>query len=212
VIPQTQTRIGDNGNCFAAALASILDERQLPEFGGDDRYWDRVDAYLARRGLKYRRVPLEPKPVGYSTVEGISPRGGLHACVAKDGEFVHDPHPVEDDPRRGLRTPKYYGLLLPLEGGRAVDALRIDTDGSVHHGAKPAQQYKRWATKRNGMDANTPLAKAQEYTRRANELRREARQLWDLASPTRQGWYIKHRLSGKTPEQAIALSRGKRKE
>lgn len=150
MIPHTQTRIGDNGNCFAAALASILDERQLPEFGGDDRYWDRVDAYLARRGLKYRRVPLEPKPVGYSTVEGISPRGGLHACVAKDGEFVHDPHPVEDDPRRGLRTPKYYGLLLPLEGGRAVDALRIDTDGSVHHGAKPAQQYKRWATKRNG--------------------------------------------------------------
>lgn len=154
MIKNVQSRVGDNGNCFAACLAGICDERKLPEFGADDKYWNRVDAYLARRGLQYKRVPLSNKPLGYGTIEGISPRGGLHACVAKDGEMVHDPHPASDDPRRGLVTPKWYGVLLPLPK-EAKDALHIDTDGSVHPDPKPAQQLKRWATKRFNLERIT---------------------------------------------------------
>ena len=119
MIKLTQSRTGEeNGNCFATALASIL-ETKVPEFGIDvpeDQYWRNVDRWLARYGVKYERVPIVKgmEPVGYSTLEGISPRGGLHAVVAFNGKCVHDPHPVADDPRRGLVKPMYYGLLEKL--------------------------------------------------------------------------------------------------
>jgi len=120
VIPKTQTRVGKNGNCFATALASIL-ETKVPEFGlagkeDDAVYWQRVDSWLAKQGLQYKQVPIgDTQPVGFHTIEGVSPRGGMHACVAYNGKLVHDPHPVKDDPRRGLVKPMFYGLLLPLK-------------------------------------------------------------------------------------------------
>ena len=114
----TQSRTGENGNCFATSLASILETR-VPEFGIDvpeDTYWSNVSRWLARFGLKYVRVPIRKglEPVGWGTLEGVSPRGGLHAVVAYNGKMVHDPHPVADDPRRGLVEPRWYGLLEKL--------------------------------------------------------------------------------------------------
>lgn len=41
-----------------------------------------------------------------------------------------------------------------------------------------------------------------------NRLRREARERWALVSPFRQSLYIKARLAGATPEDAISKSRG----
>jgi hypothetical protein len=123
-----QSRVGVDGTCFRACLASILDldEDEVLDFdegtdGDDDAYWENVRGWLAERGLSYRRVPMYSKPVGYSTIEGISPRGGLHACVALDGELLWDPHPIADGTGQGLVEPRYYGLLEPLKG-RAVDA------------------------------------------------------------------------------------------
>jgi hypothetical protein len=136
MIPKEQTRIGKGGNCFATALASIL-ETPIPEFGFSDDYWQRVRAYLAKRGLAYKRVPLSQRPQGYSTIEGISPRGGLHACVAKNGKFVHDPHPVSDDPRRGLAEPQYYGELMPLSNYR--ERLHRALDRAMDGAAAPAK-------------------------------------------------------------------------
>jgi len=116
VIPKTQTRVGEQGNCFATVLSSIL-ETPLPEFGKDvpeNVFWKNADAWLAKQGLRYEQVPVGGiPPVGWSTIEGTSPRGGQHACVAYNGKLVYDPHPVEDDPRRGLVEPRVYGLLLP---------------------------------------------------------------------------------------------------
>lgn len=57
----------------------------------------------------------------------------------------------------------------------------------------------------------TPLQKIQDKTNLANKYRHEAQTLFNLASPTRQGFYIKARLSGKTPEQAIKLASPNRK-
>lgn len=50
--------------------------------------------------------------------------------------------------------------------------------------------------------------KLAEKTRLTNEYRREAREKWALASPFRQSLYIKARFAGKSPEEAIACSRG----
>ena len=120
-----QSRTGEDGTCFRACLASILEvpERRIPDFGAggdDDRWWADVQAWLGQAGLEYVRTPIGgTKPVGWSTIEGISPRGGLHACVAKDGELVHDPHP-QDGTGRGLVEPRYYGVFRKA-GGKAKD-------------------------------------------------------------------------------------------
>ena len=135
MIPVVQSRMGKrNGTCFRAALASILElgEQDVPDFGGDDPdeavYWGRVDSWLAGRGLRYKQVPIikgAAPPLGWHTIEGLSPRGGNHAVVGYNGQFVHDPHPSWDDPRRGLVRPSAWGLLLPLsKTQRAKDALR----------------------------------------------------------------------------------------
>jgi len=117
LIPVYQTRIGKTGNCLAACLASIC-ETSLPEFGlaSDLEYDQRMTAWLAKRGLRYQQVPVDDvNPVGWTTIEGISPRGGLHACVAFNGRLIFDPH-RPDGTGNGLTTVEYYGLLLPLTG------------------------------------------------------------------------------------------------
>jgi len=125
--PIVQTRTGADGNCFSACLASILEIplKRVPDFS-DAYFFEEASAFLAMYGLSYRRVPMYKKPSGYSTIEGISPRGGLHACVAKDGELVWDPHPIEDGTGQGLVEPRYYGLLEPLKT-RARDAVSRET-------------------------------------------------------------------------------------
>jgi hypothetical protein len=124
MIPIVQSRTGEDGTCFRACVASILEvpEGAVPDFGasgGDDAWWRDIQDWLGGAGYSYRRAPVGgARPVGWSTIEGISPRGGMHACVAKDGELVHDPHP-QDGTGRGLVEPRYYGLFEKI--GRAAD-------------------------------------------------------------------------------------------
>lgn len=114
MIPVVQSRTGADGNCLNACIASILELplKAVPELGED--WLGDLNRFLARHGLRYRRVPMYKKPSGWSTIEGVSPRGGLHACVAKDGELAWDPHPIEDGTGQGLVEPRYYGLLEPI--------------------------------------------------------------------------------------------------
>jgi hypothetical protein len=136
MIPVTQSRTGEDGTCFRACVASILEvpEDAVPDFGasgGDGAWWRDIQDWLGGAGYAYRRAPVDgARPVGWSTIEGISPRGGMHACVAKDGELVHDPHP-QDGTGRGLVEPRYYGLFERT--GRAADRddmlqLRANTE------------------------------------------------------------------------------------
>lgn len=135
--PLTQTRIGHpNGNCMAASLASVL-ETPIPEFGVDVPeavFFRNLDRWLAKRGLRYRQVPIdrENPPAGWHLIEGTSPRGGQHAVVGKNGKFVHDPHPVWDDPRRGLAREERWGILEPISRGTARDSV---TSAQAHHEA-----------------------------------------------------------------------------
>jgi GNAT superfamily N-acetyltransferase len=113
--PVTQTRTGDRGNCFASCLASIF-ETPLPEFGltEDEGYDANVDKWLAKRGWQYSQTEdTSTPPIGYHTIEGVSPRGGMHATVGLNGKMVWDPHP-EDGTGHGLVKVVRYGLLTPL--------------------------------------------------------------------------------------------------
>lgn len=111
--PQVQSRVGENGRCFNACLATLLDvpEASVPDFPDDDDYEASIDRFLSRWGLRYVRVPVGVPPVGLHLVEGISPRGGMHAVVGRDGDIVWDPHP-QDGTGRGLVRKHYYGLLI----------------------------------------------------------------------------------------------------
>jgi hypothetical protein len=94
LIPTMQTKFESQGNCFAAAAASIL------EVGIDDVPQTRGDGWLEewRDWLKDRGLSIEwyaatghRAPRGYSilTVKGVCEGG--HAVVCLDGRIVHDP-------------------------------------------------------------------------------------------------------------------------
>ena len=120
-----QSRTGEHGTCFRTALASILNlkEADVPDFPEANQD-PGVDRFLKKYGLRYEEVPInldDPTPLGYHFILGLSPRGGQHACIGKDGRCVMDPHP-QDGTGRGLEREERYGLLLPLRG-RAEDTL-----------------------------------------------------------------------------------------
>jgi len=117
VIPRVQSKTGKNGRCFSACLASVLElpEAAVPTFmqTAESDFIRAVDRFLLPWGVTYRKTQdTLAKPIGWSTIEGTSPRGGLHACVAFNGSLYWDPHP-NDGTGHGLVRPMYYGLLLP---------------------------------------------------------------------------------------------------
>jgi hypothetical protein len=121
MIPVTQSRTGKNGTCFRACVASLLDikESQVPDWEAANQD-PGVNGFLRKRGLRYEEVPVGgTAPVGYHVITGLSPRGGLHAVVGRDGRTVWDPHP-QDGTGRGLVREDRYGLLLPVT--RTTDA------------------------------------------------------------------------------------------
>ena len=124
MIPREQTRTGANGNCFAAALASVL-ETEIPDFGmnvSDAEFYRNMTRWLAKKGYHYTEVPASGKPPkGYHLMLGISPRGGRHAVVGKAGRIVHDPHP-QDNTGRGLASVDSFGILKPMESSMAHDS------------------------------------------------------------------------------------------
>lgn len=172
--PVTQSRVGLDGTCFRACLASILNlkESQVPDFG-EEGWMEEANDFLSKHGLRYRRVPVtSTKPDGYSTIEGISPRGGLHACVAKDGELVHDPHP-QDGTGRGLVEPRYYGLLEPILGRTKYERERQPDVAPVGDRAD-MMQLRRNTEKQGGpffMQVTEPNGR--EHTIPASKLRKE---------------------------------------
>jgi len=120
--PITQTLTGEEGNCFAACIASLL-EVKLGEIdlimGGD--WYNRFNAWLAPRGLAYFEIyftePLPPSVFGAIAADqlwvavGPTPRGLLHAVVMRGETLAHDPHPSAV----GLSAIHGAGFLVPLD-------------------------------------------------------------------------------------------------
>lgn len=131
-----QSRVGNSGTCFRTCIASLLNlvEDQVPDFPNANLDLG-VDSFLAPYGLEYRERPIDRDrpPKSYHVILGVSPRGGEHAVVGYKGNFVHDPHPVSDDPRRGLAKERTWGELLPFESGtRATDSKAAEVLRTRH--------------------------------------------------------------------------------
>jgi hypothetical protein len=145
MIPVTQTKVvvknskGETvvrGNCFAAAIASIVEMplTDVPNvevlFDVDDVSWYGVMcAWLNANGFELKtnngfnvfhnpeifanevRVDLFNELMGrYYLVSGMSPRGVMHVCVYQDGIMVHDPHPT----REGINTIEQFEEIVKL--------------------------------------------------------------------------------------------------
>lgn len=164
MIPVTQSKTGSVGTCFRSCIASILELREadVPDINDfSSAGWQgAVDDFLWERGLSYRRVPVDSaRPVGWSTIEGVSPRGGLHACVAYDGELVHDPHP-QDGTGRGLIEPRYYGLLESLGEGRAAD--RADMLALRRNTTRQGGPFFMQVTEKDGRERTLPVKEVEK--------------------------------------------------
>jgi hypothetical protein len=118
MIPVMQTRDGwPHGNCWMAALASILEVplESLPDLyeegtrrGDPEAWWWGIALEVAEQhGVLLEHVspgdgryPGLGFPPGYAIACIPSPGVTGHAVVALDGAIVHDPHPRQ--PSRGL--------------------------------------------------------------------------------------------------------------
>lgn len=99
--PVYQTKFGaEEGNCFAACLASLLevDIDIIPDFYYlyKSDWYNRFLEWLEQFDLT--AVIFDSLPFGfplnyYYLVGGISERGIMHSCVAHSGKIVHDPYP-----------------------------------------------------------------------------------------------------------------------
>lgn len=134
MIPIKQTQLHDPpnsiGNCFRAAVASILEVGidDIPPFeqamfeGGSDWYQQFVSwLYDQGYGLVTWHVThpdhcdiyVGPPPGIYVLTTGPSPRnvGVGHCVVYRDGEMVHDPHPSGDGLASSPHTFEYIYSL-----------------------------------------------------------------------------------------------------
>jgi hypothetical protein len=113
---------GVYGDCMRAAIASLLDlpREEVPHFHegtNDVTVFDRrVNAFLASKGLmlvdvtpsEYIFVTNNNLPDCYHLISGYTERGTYHACVGKNGELVHDPHPS----KAGVLEHDRWGFLV----------------------------------------------------------------------------------------------------
>jgi len=108
-----QTTFGDDGNCLAASLASVLGMSiaEMPDLRGDGWY-DRLVEFLASRGRRAAVVPHHRVPDGSHVLNiglGDGPRGRPHAVVCSGATVFHDPHPD----RTGLvGAPEHHVFVL----------------------------------------------------------------------------------------------------
>ena len=117
--PVPQTKLHNppeqNGNCLAAALASLLelDISEVPEFEDmeGDSWWFKLIDWLHSIGFHLVVWDQEIHYPGFYIVGGTSPRGDfLHSVIYENGKLVHDPHPSGD----GLVKIKDTWALLPF--------------------------------------------------------------------------------------------------
>jgi hypothetical protein len=109
MIPIKQTKFGDEGNCFAACIASLLEcDINCVPFLGKDENWDEYNArlnvflkenhqiifysgeYVSENYSDFVNLDLRDS---YYIVSGKAARGFEHAVIYKNSILVHDPHP-----------------------------------------------------------------------------------------------------------------------
>ncbi len=120
--PVNQTQFGeDEGNCFPACLASVLELSlyAVPHFClvYPSDWFQQTNKWLAKWHLGIIQIDASTAPhvSGYHLMSGPSPRGNVyHSVVGQNGVMVHDPHPNQE----GLLKCETYELFVSLDAAR----------------------------------------------------------------------------------------------
>ncbi|OGP46220.1 MAG: hypothetical protein A3K30_03875 [Deltaproteobacteria bacterium RBG_13_51_10] len=123
-----QDKFGEEGNCFEACLASILEIKleRIPTIMKGNwlrtaNVWLKENFNLGLLGVFLPSLSNPPLPMDgalqslfdvgvFYIVTGKGPRGLDHACVADSGKIVHDPHPSGE----GLKKEEESYFLVKL--------------------------------------------------------------------------------------------------
>ena len=147
--PVHQTRLGKNGNCFAACLASIMEvpleavPDAMDDLDSGGYCWLKTyNAWLAETFSLYllniARVNDLPggavcmashmaEQAAYHLIGGKSERGMMHSVVAFQGNVVHDPNPDST----GLKSVVDYGFFMSLNPARTPSIVSYPAAGAV---------------------------------------------------------------------------------
>jgi hypothetical protein len=200
--PVYQSRTGRDGRCMSACVASILElpEAAVPDFLDGDQA-KLVNQFTHKHGLHYRRVPLSSPPTGWHTVEGISPRGGMHAIIGRDGRQAFDPH-RPDGTGNGIVEPMYYGEFMPLDKyraglHRALDAALDSADAHVGMLGVNADKAKalKAQLERQGYEYRFPVAPPEDlmvrhgFVKRDKPLSEGGKNDWKILNERKNGYH-----------------------
>jgi hypothetical protein len=120
--PVFQTKFPVHGNCWRAAIASILeiDIDAMPAFEDfGHRCLKETRLWLKNAGYGLLRYESDKPPAFFAIAIGKSPRNPNinHAIVVKDGYFVHDPYSPSICSIELLDIQEYYVLCRLDDAG-----------------------------------------------------------------------------------------------
>lgn len=125
MIPVFQTKFENDGNCYAACLASILelcleDIPDFPNIYSEDEWFEKCRQWCrARTGMDILKITFPNNNhgffmpgycIGVGKVEGF-----YHAVICRNGKVVHDPFPGEPN----MKTIEYAHIFVVLDPARA---------------------------------------------------------------------------------------------
>ena len=129
-----QTRIGMEGNCFAACVASILELpiEAVPDYTEQAGGWFyRWQVWLVERGLRFRIIPAnqggaigyEP-PAGWAimNVKSLTLPGELHSVVSWNGQMKWNPHPQRE---KGVGEVVDYYIFEALDPSKLLQPIAV---------------------------------------------------------------------------------------
>lgn len=116
--PVTQTKLHTeevNGNCLAAAIASLIEctIEEQPHYEDLVKWTSAMRKFLESKGYEFDGTARKYEVADYEGVDGYvimcgdSPRGNFGHCVIYKNGIAHDPHPSNE----GLKSLEYFFLI-----------------------------------------------------------------------------------------------------
>lgn len=119
--PRVQTKVGEKGNCFVAAAASILELpiNMLPRVKHSKEWLNYWRRWLRKRGMGIVWFEADGRtaPSGWAVLTVKCGYEAGHAVVCFDGEIIHDPMVGNLEKAREARRLHWYvfTILNPAE-------------------------------------------------------------------------------------------------
>lgn len=136
----------NKGNCTEACVASLLNiplSEVSPFFPAAEyhdvdsfthMFWSNVRNFLRLRGWTlFHQMGNLPRTDTIALVVGKSCRGFNHACLAKGGIIIHDPHPG----RSGIEQIDHTYFLLPMDPVQIKSSIDLKKEEWRKHHLEP---------------------------------------------------------------------------